>query len=178
MAKNRIYLYADGSSDKDHFGGFAWAITSGPTVNEQLIADECQGRADTTNNQMELQGVISGLKCCRTLYRAEQPYTYKENEPHTTIEIHSDSAYVVNCFLDKWYRKWLENNWCGSDGPIKNLSFWKELLYLANDMTGEGFELVWTHVRGHQDNFWNNRCDKLAGGARKSIRATVRGSGA
>lgn len=165
---NKIYLYADGSCDKEGFGGFAWALTSGITEAHRLFADENGAREDTTISRMELQGVISGLKACQMLYRPKYSigYRYDENNPHTLIEVRSDSAYVINCFNQRWYRAWVTNNWMGTAGPVKNVDLWKELLYLANAMTGEGFQFEWIHVRGHQGNYWNERCDKLAGGAR------------
>ena len=170
----KVQLYADGSSDREGFGGFAWVLTDGPTMQDNIIADENQGRENTTNNRMELQGIISGLRCCLALYLPDIRCARPEGT-HTQIEVYSDSAYVVNCFLQKWYRKWIENGWVGSEGPIKNLDMWKELLYLVNDMTGDGFEIVWIHVHGHRSNVWNNRCDQLAGGARKHKRAEKAG---
>lgn len=170
-----LSLYTDGSSDhRTRFGGFAYAITDGPTAEALLIADESQGRKDTTNNRMELQAVISGLKMCRSLYGSVNRVHTQEMvlagvPNHTTINVYSDSAYVVNCFVQKWYRQWIANDWVGSAGPVMNIDLWKELLQLVNDMCGEGFKIEWVHVHGHRSTYWNNRCDALAVSARKYI---------
>ena len=171
---NTIYLYADGSADRQRFGGFAYAITRGFN-GSQLQFDYAQGALDTTNSRMELSGVVHGLQMCDTLVGPPQleilHNRYSHTNPHTQLLVHSDSAYVINCFKERWYRQWIANNWIGSAGPVKNRDLWEELLHTANDMIGHGFAIEWIHVKGHATSYWNNHCDKLAGIARKKIRA-------
>jgi len=72
--------------------------------------------------------------------------------------LYSDSAYVVNAFLQGWIYNWMKNGWrtSGKD-DVKNKELWQEL-----------YELTKTHkvnfikVKGHSDNEYNNRCDELA----------------
>ena len=160
-----LYVYTDGSSDRDGYGGYAYVITDGITDQHNIIADMRCGALKTTNNRMELKAVIEGLRTCCRLYFIQDV---------KVIEVFSDSAYVINCFKDKWYRSWLNNNWVGSAGPVKNVDLWKELLQLVNDILGAGYDIQWNHIRGHQDNHWNNRCDILAGAARKSTKEAGR----
>jgi ribonuclease HI len=149
------FLWTDGSSDRQGFGGWAFCITDSEADSARIIAEENQPRKDTTNNRMELEAVIKGLRMCNSiLYPVE-------------ITVRSDSAYVVNCFLQRWYVKWLNNNWVGSAGPVLNKDLWTELLILVNKMVERGFVITWTHVKGHRDSYWNNRVDQFAGAARR-----------
>jgi ribonuclease HI len=92
---------------------------------------------------MELKSVIEGLKA--TPISSE-------------IDLYSDSAYVVNCFKDKWYTKWRKNGWINSaKKPVENKDLWEILLQLV-----EARNVTFCKVKGHADNKWNNRCDQLA----------------
>ena len=98
---------------------------------------------NTTNNIMEITAVLEAVKMLK--FPCE-------------ITIYSDSAYVVNCFKQKWIYNWQKNNWRTSDKkPVKNKELWKELY---NELQKHKFEFV--KVKGHSDNELNNRCDYLA----------------
>lgn len=100
------------------------------------------GDKNTTNNKMEILAVIKALECLKEPCR---------------VNLYSDSAYVVNCFNDKWIDKWIANNWKKGKEQVKNVELWKRL-----------YELVCYHevnfikVKGHSDNEFNNECDRLA----------------
>ena len=67
------------------------------------------------------------------------------------VEVYSDSAYVVNSINNKWVYSWKKNNWIKSDKTkAKNIELIK--------------------VKGHADNEYNNRCDKLAVAESKSVK--------
>lgn len=101
------------------------------------------GKKDTTNNIMELTAVVEALKLIK--------YPCK-------IKIYSDSAYVVNAFLQGWIYNWIKKNWRTSDGnPVKNKELW-ETLYTYT----KTHEIEFIKVKGHSDNEFNNRCDELA----------------
>ena len=71
------------------------------------------GNANTTNNIMELTAIIEALKLVK--------YPCK-------IKIYSDSAYVVNAFLQGWIYNWIKKGWKTADGkPVKNKELWEEL---------------------------------------------------
>ena len=142
MAKlKKVELYPDGAfffnSGKGGYGGIL--IYKG-------IEKEYSGFADnTTNNRMELTAVIMGLKMLK--------------EP-VEIDIYSDSAYTVNAFLEGWIENWTKNNWrTAGKKPVQNVELWQELLELIRP-----HKVTWHKVKGHADNAYNNRCDKLATG--------------
>jgi len=71
---------------------------------------------ETTNNRMELMAVIVGLKYLK--------------EP-VNLNIYSDSAYVVNAFLEDWITSWQLHGWKNANKkPVSNIDLWQELLDL------------------------------------------------
>ena len=101
------------------------------------------GAKETTNNIMEITAVIEGLKCLK------RP---------CEVDIYSDSAYVVNAFLEGWINSWQMNNWRTSNKqPVKNRELWEELYNLTKE-----HKVQFIKVKGHSDNELNNRCDELA----------------
>lgn len=108
----------------------AWAIWTG--------SDSKTGhKKETTNNQMELTAVLEGLKHAQLSGKKE-------------INIFSDSAYVVNCFKDKWYEKWLRNGFIGTDkNPVKNKELWQEILEIYFYLTKNNVEVNFFKVKGH-----------------------------
>ena len=108
------------------------------------------GKKDTTNNVMELTAVIEALKLVKFPCK---------------IKVYSDSAYVVNGFLQGWIYNWIKKNWKTADGkPVKNKELW-EALYTFTKV----HKIEFIKVKGHSDNENNNRCDKLARDAIKSL---------
>ena len=81
------------------------------------------------------------------------------------VDLYSDSAYVVNAFIQKWTINWQKNNWKTSDKKdVKNKELWQELLELTTT-----HKVIFHKVKGHSDNEFNNRCDELARNAIKSL---------
>lgn len=142
MAKlKKVELYTDGAcSGNPGKGGY------GGILIYKGIEKEYSGFAEnTTNNRMELTAVIMGLKMLK--------------EP-VEIDIYSDSAYTVNAFLEGWIENWINNNWrTAGKKPVQNVELWQELLELIRP-----HKVTWYKVKGHADNAYNNRCDKLATG--------------
>ena len=102
---------------------------------------------------MELMAVIKGLEAI------------KEN---CKVDIYSDSAYVVNAFLQDWIGNWVKNDWKKNKGQVLNVDLWKKLLSLISQ-----HDVTWHKVKGHADNENNNRCDKIARGEIEKIRKTL-----
>ena len=104
----------------------------------------------TTNNRMEMMGVMVALKALQ-----------KEKAP---IVLHSDSKYVIDGLNKGWARNWKKKGWIKSDGnPAKNADLWAGLLDLV-----AGIDITFKWVKGHAGNPLNERCDELANGtARK-----------
>lgn len=136
----KIDLYTDGAcSGNPGIGG--WGAILIYNGIEKIISG---GDNNTTNNRMELTAVIKGLQAL------------KEG---CQVDIYSDSAYVVNAFLQGWIDSWVVNNWKSSKGQVQNIDLWQQLLDLLKK-----HDVKWHKVKGHADNINNNRCDKLARG--------------
>jgi ribonuclease HI len=135
-----VTLYTDGAcSGNPGPGGWGAVLMFGDQRKEFS-----GGEAPTTNNRMELLAVIEGLR--------------KLNQP-CKVTVYSDSAYLVNAFLQKWIDGWQRNGWTTSNKkkPVENQDLWKALL---EQMAIH--EVSYVKVKGHSDNVWNNRCDELA----------------
>ena len=101
------------------------------------------GAAETTNNRMELLGVISALEALKEPCR---------------VELYSDSKYVIDALDKRWVWGWQKRGWIKSDKkPALNPDLWERLLELCDYHT---VNLHW--VKGHASNPYNNRCDELA----------------
>jgi len=137
MAK-KITLYSDGSS-LGNPGPGGWGTILDFNGNEKELSG---GNLNTTNNQMELQGVIEGLKALK--------------EP-CEVQIYSDSKYVVQA-INEWLKNWIKNNWkTAGKKPVKNQELWKEYLEVSKVHT---VNANW--VKGHAGHPQNERCDVLA----------------
>ena len=74
------------------------------------------------------------------------------------IIVHTDSAYIANCFKDKWYVNWEANGWINSKKkPVENRGLWEQILLLYRAMD---VEIVKT--KGHANDKYNNLVDELA----------------
>lgn len=101
------------------------------------------GLENTTNNVMELTAVIEALRLVK--------YPCK-------IKVYSDSAYVVNAFLQGWIYNWIKKGWKTADGNlVKNKELWETLYQFTKT-----HQIEFIKVKGHSDNEFNNRCDELA----------------
>lgn len=97
----------------------------------------------TTNNRMELLAAIRGLQALK------RPLT---------VDLHSDSSYVINAFKQRWIQKWQANGWrTSSKKPVENQDLWLELLDAMRP-----HKVNWVQVKGHAGVEHNEACDKLA----------------
>lgn len=136
----KIVLYTDGACSGNPGPGGWGAILIYNGKEKELTG----GEQNTTNNRMELMAVISGLEAIKA---------------PCEVDVYSDSAYVVNAFLQGWVEKWQSNGWKTTKGEVLNLELWIRLLAQV-----ERHEVKWHKVKGHADNEYNNRCDALARG--------------
>lgn len=135
----KVDIYTDGAcSGNPGSGGYcAILIYNG---NEKIVKG---GEKETTNNRMELKAVIEGLKALK--------------EP-CIVDLYSDSQYVVSAINQKWIENWQNSGWkTASKDPVKNVDLWQELLKLLSNN-----QVNFIKVKGHSDNEYNNRCDKIA----------------
>ncbi len=134
----KIKLYSDGSSlGNPGPGGWGTILQYKDNIKELS-----GGQNNTTNNQMELLGVIKGLEALK--------------EP-CEVEIISDSKYVVQA-INEWLYNWQKNNWkTAGKKPVKNQDLWKKYLEVSKI---HNIKAVW--VKGHNGHPQNERCDILA----------------
>lgn len=136
MDENLITIYTDGSARGNPGpGGYGVVLLSGKYKRELS-----QGYRLTTNNRMELMAVIAALEAL------------KKND--LKIVIYSDSNYVVKAITEGWLNKWIQTNF---KGGIKNKDLWLRYYQLQKN---HRIRFEW--VKGHAENFMNNRCDQLA----------------
>jgi len=125
-----LKIYTDGgcsgNQNDTNVGGWGSILEFGEHRKE-LYGGEC----NTTNNRMELIAVISALEAI--------------TKPNQTIQIFSDSSYVMNCFREKWYLGWLKNDWKNANKkPVENRDLWERLLALVKD-----HHISYFRVKGH-----------------------------
>ena len=138
-----VTIYTDGACSGNPGPG-GWGAILMYKENKKEISG---GKKDTTNNVMELTAVIEALKLLKFPCK---------------VKLYSDSAYVVNAFLQNWVINWQRNNWKTADKKeVKNKELWQELVELTNI-----HDITFIKVKGHSDNEYNNRCYELA---RKAI---------
>ena len=136
---DEVTIYTDGAcSGNPGPGGWGAILMLGE--NRKEISG---GSENTTNNIMELTAVIEALKILKRPCK---------------VNVYSDSAYVVNAFLQKWIYGWMKKDWKTASGdPVKNKELWQELYGLTKI-----HEVTFNKVKGHADNEFNNRCDEMA----------------
>ena len=134
-----VKLYTDGAcSGNPGPGGWGAILVYGS--HEKCLSG---GEAHTTNNRMELTAVIEGLKALKET---------------CSVEVVSDSAYVVNAFEKGWIKTWMKNGWRNSQKkPVPNKDLWN-LLLLQLDRHAVSF----TWIQGHAGHPYNERCDSMA----------------
>lgn len=139
-----IVLYSDGACSGNPGPGGWGAVLGLP--NQQVI--ELGGRElNTTNNQMELQGLIAGLD-------------YVKDISFEEMRCYTDSSYILNGVL-KWMKGWSTRGWKNAEGKeIANKLYWIKLQSLLAHFAGK--KIKWFYVRGHTGVAGNERCDEIA----------------
>jgi ribonuclease HI len=134
-----VTVYTDGAcSGNPGPGGWGAVLLFG-----EHRKDISGGEKMTTNNRMELTAAIQALG------RLKEP---------CRVKLHSDSAYLVNCFREGWMKGWIRNGWRNSRGqPVENRDLWERLNELM-----QKHEVEYIKVKGHSDNELNNYCDLMA----------------
>ncbi|MDE6426319.1 MAG: ribonuclease HI [Ruminococcus sp.] len=134
-----VEIFTDGAcSGNPGAGGYGVVLRYG-THEKELSG----GASQTTNNRMELTGVIVGLSALK--------------EPCRVI-LTTDSKYVADSVTKKWVYNWQKKNWIRSKNePVPNTDLWKQLLPLL-----EKHDVTFNWVKGHAGHPENERCDSLA----------------
>jgi ribonuclease HI len=138
-----VILYTDGACRGNPGpGGWACILRHVGTGKEKRLSG---GEPETTNNRMELQAVIEGLRAITRPCR---------------VKVVTDSRYVQRG-MSEWLEKWIANDWrrgskAGSK-PVKNVAYWQQLASLC-----ERLDVVFEHIRGHAGHPENEACDRMA----------------
>lgn len=141
-----IEIYTDGACSGNPGPG-GWGAILRYNGREKELSG---GEKVTTNNRMELTAVIEALRALK--------------EP-CVIELYSDSKYVIDALSKGWAVGWQKRGWIKSDKkPALNPELWAELLALC-----ARHEVHCHWVKGHAENEFNNRCDRLAVAAREKL---------
>ena len=134
-----VILYTDGACSGNPGPG-GWAAIIIDSASEREIS----GREPaTTNQRMELLAAIEGLAAIPGRRR---------------VHLHTDSAYVMNCFRDRWWERWEKSGWIGANKqPVANRDLWERLIAETRR-----HDVVWHKVRGHSGEPMNERVDQIA----------------
>ena len=137
--RKNVYIFSDGACSGNPGPG-GWGCFLGGQGKEK---ERAGGEAHTTNNRMELSGVIKGLEALKF--------------PCDVI-IQTDSKYVVDGIEKGWAKSWRKNGWVKSDKkPALNSDLWGRLLELL-----EIHRVRFSWIKGHAGHAENERCDRLA----------------
>ncbi len=147
-----VQLFTDGAcSGNPGPGGWAYILVH-PSSGRRTDASGAEPQ--TTNNRMELQGVIEGLATLKRPCR---------------VELVTDSQYVAKG-LREWMPKWKAQGWKRKEGrqlkPVMNEDLWRQLDELA-----ARHNVRITHVLGHNGHPENEECDRMAVAAYKTLKA-------
>ena len=141
-----IKIFTDGACSGNPGAG-GWGVV---LIKDSLIEEFNGSEIETTNNRMELQAAINGIK---------------KADISSKITLYTDSKYVKDG-ITVWINNWKKNKWLtSSKKPVKNQDLWKELDRLNND-----YNVTWNWIKAHQENSseeyqYNNLADSLARGA-------------
>ena len=146
-----VNIYTDGScrgnGKEKNQGGWAALID----INKEKYT--VGGHLDnTTNNRMELMAVLKGYLC------AIRRLPLEDNLSNYTFNIYTDSAYIHNCYKQKWYINWEKNNWVNAKKqPVKNKDLWCDIIELFKHNNVNFYK-----VTGHSGDKFNEIVDKMA----------------
>lgn len=139
MTKQVVEIFSDGACSGNPGPGGYGAILRWKGKEKEL----CGGEAHTTNNRMELSGVIEALSALK--------YPCK-------VKLTTDSKYVIDSVTKGWVYNWKKNGWKKADkSPALNVDLWEKLLALL-----ETHEVEFFWIKGHAGHPENERCDSLA----------------
>jgi len=136
-----VIIYTDGAcSGNPGPGGWGAILTDCQSGTQKEISG---GETHTTNNRMELLGVISALSLLKV---------------PCEVTVYTDSKYVSDAMKLGWAKKWQANGWMrNKTDPAKNPELWQKLLELC-----DRHKVTFKWVKGHAQNEYNNRCDQMA----------------
>ena len=149
--KPLITVFTDGSSRGNPGpGGWGAIVIANADKPVESKVIELGGRDDhTTNNRMEMTAAFEALK------------TIRKREIEGNIEIHTDSAYLING-ITQWVYGWERNNWQTKEGEsVLNQDLWQALVEIVRVLKLHR-DIAWKKVSGHSGLRGNERVDEIA----------------
>lgn len=145
---SKLKIYADGgcrgNQSDNNIGAYGFIILD---ENDNVMHKEAKAFKNTTNNKMELLGVIKAIEYINSTY----------NNSSFILEIYSDSSYVCDAFNKGWINGWIKNNWLTAKKQlVKNKDLWSQLLSCSKQ---HSLNFKW--IKGHAGNDYNEMCDNL-----------------
>ena len=138
-----IKIYTDGSSiGNPGPGGYGIVML---IDKEDYKKEFSQGFKLTTNNRMELLAVIVAIE--------------KIKIKNSNVSVYTDSKYVSDAVEKGWLFKWVKKDFKNK----KNPDLWRRFLKIYGD---HNIKFHW--IKGHNNDFYNERCDFLANLAAKN----------
>lgn len=134
---HEVHIYTDGAA-KGNPGNGGYGIVM-ELVGTVIVKEFYEGFRHTTNNRMELLGVIVALE--------------KLKNPNMKVLVVSDSKYVIDAVEKKWVFGWEKKEFVGK----KNPDLWKRFLIIYRK---HQVDFKW--IKGHNNHKQNERCDELA----------------
>ena len=147
-------VYTDGATTGNGSayatGGWAYVILK----DGRIVSENSGGEIGTTNQRMEL---TAALRACEEIDKMDG---------FATVRLYSDSAYLINCFKQNWWKSWRANGWKNSKKePVANQDLWERLIYFF--MKAPGYDFI--KIRGHAGHEYNELVDRLAVRAKESV---------
>ena len=140
----KVIIYTDGSArSSPGRGGYGAVLKYTNPAGKTFTSELSRGYAKTTNNRMELGGVIAALSALREACE---------------VDLYTDSKYVCDAVEKGWLAGWQKRNWIKSDKkPALNVDLWERLLPLIAT-----HDIRYHWVKGHAENEYTNRGDERA----------------
>lgn len=146
----KFTIYCDGSTRNNGYenavGAWAYVVLND---KEEIVHQDCMSVKGATNQQMELVAAAEAI---------EYLFENKLVVPFDTVNVYTDSAYLHNCYTQKWYKSWQMNGWKNSKKqPVANKELWERLIQWF-----EMPEINFIKTRGHAGVKWNEYVDTMA----------------
>jgi ribonuclease HI len=143
LTREVTYAYADGGlCTSPRAGGVGVVLVENGEVAARMSANY---PGEVTNQQMELEAAIQAIELAKTRWH-----------DNCELVVRSDSAYLVNCFQQGWWVRWIANGWQNNEGkPVANADRWRRLLALCagthDRLQGRYGPNPWRRLRAPED---------------------------
>lgn len=152
MSEDSIIIYTDGAcSGNPGPGGWGSIVILNP---EKRVVELGGGEAATTNNRMEMTGILEALRYCLSSDRLRAS---------TQLQIYTDSVYVIRG-ITQWIFGWKKRGWKNAENEeVSNRDIWIQLDEVVTQVSRKlSSKIKWSFVKGHSGVPGNERCDVIS----------------